>query len=173
MIPGVQRKVFFKIPSASCRRFARKAVAVIAAVWGSAALEAQADKSPITARSAGNAASDRAANPAPDPEPGRIATRFWIDPRQGALPSVPGRKVIIEYHNSKHMPRLGDQFDADEFGDPLLEARINGMTVFAKDMFGYSCYPSKRGPVHPACRLTSWALVPRVLIPEVRCFERS
>ncbi|MGH9787276.1 MAG: beta-galactosidase trimerization domain-containing protein [Candidatus Acidiferrales bacterium] len=56
---------------------------------------------------------------------------------------------MIEFHNSRHMPRLGERFDADEFGDRLLDARVDGAIVWAKDMFGYSYYPSTRGPVHP------------------------
>jgi hypothetical protein len=47
------------------------------------------------------------------------------------------------------MPRLAERFNADEFGDRLLAAHITGATVFAKDMYGYSYYPSKCGPMHP------------------------
>jgi hypothetical protein len=82
--------------------------------------------------------------------PGGIATRFWIDPRLAATPPRPWRKVHIEFHNSQYIPRIGDRFNADEFGDRLLEARATGASVFAKDMFGYSYYPSAYGPVHPA-----------------------
>jgi hypothetical protein len=47
------------------------------------------------------------------------------------------------------MSRIGEQFNADEFGDRLLDARASGVVVWAKDMFGYSYYPSTHGPVHP------------------------
>jgi hypothetical protein len=81
--------------------------------------------------------------------PGGIATKFWIDPRQAAAGSMPWRKVDIEFHNSQHVPKIGERFDADEFGDQLLKAHINGAVIFAKDMFGYSYYPSSCGPIHP------------------------
>ena len=61
----------------------------------------------------------------------------------------PWRKVHIEYHTSRHMPRLAEQFDADEFGDRLLAAHVNGATVFAKDMYGYCYFPSTHGRMHP------------------------
>jgi hypothetical protein len=81
--------------------------------------------------------------------PGGIAKRFWIDPRLAATVALPSRKVHIEYHNSQHVARIGDRFNADEFADRLVQARVNGASIFAKDMFGYSYYPSACGPVHP------------------------
>jgi len=72
------------------------------------------------------------------PASGGIAKKFWIDPSIAAWPPGPWRKVHIEYHTSRHMPRLGERFDADEFGDRLLAAHVNGATVFAKDMYGFS-----------------------------------
>src|SRR5215813_11228494 len=47
------------------------------------------------------------------------------------------------------MPKLAQRFDPDEFGDRLLAAHVNGATVFAKDMYGYSYFPSKHGRMHP------------------------
>ena len=63
-----------------------------------------------------------------------VATRFWIDPSIAAWQPGPWRKVHIEFHNSRHMPKLGERFNADEFGDRLVAAHIPGATVFAKDM---------------------------------------
>ncbi len=80
---------------------------------------------------------------------GGIAKRFWIDPSIAAWRPGPWRKVHIEYHTSRHMPRLAERFDADEFGDRLLAAHVNGATVFAKDMYGYSYFPSPHGRMHP------------------------
>ncbi len=77
------------------------------------------------------------------------AKKFWIDPRIAAWQPGPWRKVHIEYHNSRHMPRLAERFNADEFGDRLVEAHVTGATVFAKDMYGYCYYPSSLGPMHP------------------------
>jgi Hypothetical glycosyl hydrolase 6/Beta-galactosidase trimerisation domain len=82
--------------------------------------------------------------------PAKLATRFWVDARLAALPALPWRKVHVEFHNSQYVPRVGERFNADEFGDRLLEAHTNCASVFAKDMFGYSYYPSACGPIHPA-----------------------
>jgi hypothetical protein len=46
------------------------------------------------------------------------------------------------------MPKLAQRFDPNEFGDRLLAAHVNGATVFAKDMYGYSYFPSKHGRMH-------------------------
>jgi hypothetical protein len=78
-----------------------------------------------------------------------VASKFWIDPSIAAWRPSPWRKVHIEYHTSRHMPRLAERFDADEFGDRLLAAHVNGATVFAKDMYGYSYFPNTHGRMHP------------------------
>jgi len=78
-----------------------------------------------------------------------VATRIWIDPSIAAWQPGPVRKVHIEYHTSRHMPRLGEHFDADEFGDQLAAAHVNGATVFAKDMYGYCYFPTANGSMHP------------------------
>src|SRR5678815_2854538 len=67
------------------------------------------------------------------PESNGVATKFWIDPGIAAWPSGPMRKVHIEYHTSRHMPRLAEKFNADEFADQLVKAHVTGATVFAKD----------------------------------------
>jgi len=74
---------------------------------------------------------------------------LWIDPRLHQLPPRPWRKIHLDYHNSEHMLRLGEAFDADEFGDRLIEGHVDSIVVFAKDMHGYFYYPSGYGPVHP------------------------
>lgn len=75
--------------------------------------------------------------------------RFWIDPAQATLPKRPWRKVHLDFHNSQHIPRIGEHFDADEFGDTLAQANVDAIVVFAKDMHGYFYYPSQYDPVHP------------------------
>jgi hypothetical protein len=75
--------------------------------------------------------------------------RIWIDPRQAALPSRPWRKIHLDFHNSQYIARIGERFNADEFGDRLLQANVDSIVVFAKDMHGYFYYPSAYGPVHP------------------------
>jgi hypothetical protein len=66
-----------------------------------------------------------------------------------AAEEKPWRKVHLDFHNSQYMPSIGSAFDADEFGQTLVDAHINGIVVFAKDMHGYFYYPSEYGPVHP------------------------
>ena len=83
------------------------------------------------------------------PDAGGVARKFWIDPSIAAWRPGPWRKVHIEYHTSRHMPRLAERFNADEFGDRLLAAHVNGATVFAKDMYGYSYFPNTHGRMHP------------------------
>jgi hypothetical protein len=83
------------------------------------------------------------------PDAGGVAKKFWIDPSIAAWRPVPWRKVHIEYHTSRHMPKLAEHFNPDEFGNRLLAAHVNGATVFAKDMYGYSYFPSKHGRMHP------------------------
>jgi hypothetical protein len=74
---------------------------------------------------------------------------LWIDERLYTLPPRPWRKVHLDFHNSQHIPNIGAAFDADEFGDRLLQAHVDSIVVFAKDMHGYFYYPSEYGPVHP------------------------
>ena len=83
------------------------------------------------------------------PDSAGVARKFWIDPSIAAWRPGPWRKVHIEYHTSRHMPRLAERFDADEFGDRLVAAHVNGATVFAKDMYGYCYFPSTHGRMHP------------------------
>src|SRR5574341_414170 len=87
--------------------------------------------------------------PAPAPGAPGPARRLWIDPRLATLPPRPWRKVHLDFHNSRHVEKIGARFDPDEFGSRLLEAGVNAVVVFAKDMHGYFYYPSKYGPVHP------------------------
>jgi Hypothetical glycosyl hydrolase 6 len=74
--------------------------------------------------------------------------RLWIDPRLEKVPARPWRKIHLDFHNSQYVPRIGERFNADEFGDRLQEANVSGVVVFAKDMHGYFYYPTKYGSVH-------------------------
>jgi hypothetical protein len=97
----------------------------------------------------GHALAPANAGPAAIPDAAGVARKIWIDPSIAAWRPGPWRKVHIEYHTSRHMPRLAEHFNADEFGDRLLAAHVNGATVFAKDMYGFSYFPSKHGRMHP------------------------
>lgn len=74
---------------------------------------------------------------------------LWIDPRFADLPARPWRKIHLDFHNSQHIPSIGERFDADEFGDRLVEGHVDSIVVFAKDMHGYFYYPTTYEPVHP------------------------
>jgi hypothetical protein len=67
-------------------------------------------------------------------------------------PVRPWRKIHLDFHNSEHVARIGERFDADEFAGRLAEAHVNAIVVFAKDMHGYFYYPSRYGPVHPGLK---------------------
>ncbi|HWQ15270.1 MAG TPA: alpha-amylase family protein [Roseiflexaceae bacterium] len=73
----------------------------------------------------------------------------WIDPRLRELPPRPWRKIHLDFHNSQHIPRIGERFDPDEFGDTLLRGHVDAVVVFAKDMHGFFYYPTRHAPRHP------------------------
>ncbi len=75
--------------------------------------------------------------------------RIWIDSRQRTMPNRPWRKIHLDFHNSQYVAKIGDKFNASEFGDRLQAASVDSIVVFAKDMHGYFYYPSQYGPVHP------------------------
>jgi len=76
-------------------------------------------------------------------------TGLWIDPSYGSRPRRPWRKIHLDFHNSRHMPHIGETFDPDAFVETLRQGHVDAVTVFAKDMHGYFYYPSVFGPVHP------------------------
>src|SRR6516225_5335050 len=121
---------------ANRRRFLQTAVGSSVGAWAATGGSSQAE-APKDARSS------------EIPDAGGVAKKFWIDPSIAAWRPVPWRKVHIEYHTSRHMPKLAERFNADEFGERLLAAHVNGATVFAKDMYGYCYFPSRHGRMHP------------------------
>src|SRR3954471_5783839 len=126
------------------RQFLRATTGSAASVFAAGGLSAQGQQS---------SEGKRAAIPdsgAATMESTGVARKFWTDPGIAAWRPGPWRKVHIEYHNSRHVPKLGERFNADEFGDVFVKARVTGATVFAKDMYGYCYYPSSLGPMHPS-----------------------
>lgn len=96
--------------------------------------------------------SSAAAAPLASTVPDAPRRGIWIDPKLAALRGKPWRKIHLDFHNSRHIPSVGERFDAAEFGDTLLKANVDSIVVFAKDMHGYFYYPSKFGPVHPGLK---------------------
>jgi hypothetical protein len=74
--------------------------------------------------------------------------KFWIDNRFANF-KTPWRKVHLDFHNSKHVSKIGAKFNTDQWGDQLIAGNVDSIVVFAKDMHGYFYYPSQFGPVHP------------------------
>src|SRR5438270_6722058 len=63
------------------------------------------------------------------------------------------RQIHLDFHTSPLIPDVGADFNADDFGDTLQEARINWVTVFAKCHHGMSYYPTKAGVMHPSLKI--------------------
>ena len=138
------------MPRSNRRQFLGRLATGVASGGVTAGLSAQtANERKKGADSSSAAVQEQTSGSPAELGPGGIATRFWIDPRQAAASPLPWRKVHIEFHNSQYIPRIGERFNADEFGDRLVQAHVASASVFAKDMFGYSYYPSTCGPVHP------------------------
>src|SRR6478735_3281364 len=100
---------------ANRRRFIQITAGSSVGTWIATSVPAQADDS----KHAGSTAI---------PDARGVARKIWIDPSIAAWRPGPWRKVHIEYHTSRHMQHLADQFDADEFGDRLVAAHVNGAT---------------------------------------------
>ena len=77
----------------------------------------------------------------------------WIDRRHEQGPRRPMRKVHLDFHNSQHIPQVGAEFDSESFTRRLAGAAVDSVVVFAKDMHGYSYYPTSHGPVHPGLQV--------------------
>ena len=67
----------------------------------------------------GQAEASNNAGSAAIPDGGGIARKFWIDPSIAAWRPGPWRKVHIEYHTSRHMPRLAERFNANDGWDKI------------------------------------------------------
>jgi len=72
-----------------------------------------------------------------------------IDERLHSLPARSWRKVHLDFHNTEHVPAIGEGFDEEAFADRLVKSNVDSIVVFAKDMHGYFYYPTAYGPVHP------------------------
>lgn len=61
------------------------------------------------------------------------------------------RQIHLDFHTSGHIPSVGKDFNEDEFGDTLLKARVNSITVFSRCHHGWLYYPSAKFPerIHP------------------------
>ncbi len=62
---------------------------------------------------------------------------------------LPFRQVHLDFHTSGKIPDVGVDFDRARFQAALKAARVNSVTLFAKDHHGYSYHPTKVGRMHP------------------------
>ncbi|MCX6983203.1 MAG: alpha-L-fucosidase [Lentisphaerae bacterium] len=58
------------------------------------------------------------------------------------------RNVHLDFHTPDFV-KVGEKFNAKEFGDTLEKAAVNSIAVFAHCHHGYTYYPSKVGVTHP------------------------
>ncbi|MCJ7874084.1 alpha-amylase family protein [Phaeobacter sp. J2-8] len=59
------------------------------------------------------------------------------------------RQIHLDFHTSEAINGIGADFDAEVFGDTLVKANVDSITIFARCHHGWSYYPSEVGPVHP------------------------
>ncbi|SFK42086.1 Beta-galactosidase trimerisation domain-containing protein [Pseudovibrio ascidiaceicola] len=59
------------------------------------------------------------------------------------------RQVHLDFHTGPQVPDIGLHFDENEFGDTLLKAGVQSITLFAKCHHGYSYHPTEVGKPHP------------------------
>lgn len=62
------------------------------------------------------------------------------------------RQVHLDFHTSPMVPVIGSDFDADAFGDMLVEARVNSITLFAKCHHGHLYYDTTHPARHPGMK---------------------
>ncbi len=62
------------------------------------------------------------------------------------------RQIHLDFHTAPQIPDVGVDFNADEFIQTLLEAKVNWITLFGKCHHGMSYYPTKAGVMHPSLK---------------------
>jgi len=73
------------------------------------------------------------------------------------MSELPFRQIHLDFHTSEHIPRVGADFDPDEFADTLAAAHVNAINLFARCHHGWVYYNTRRFPErrhpHLACNL--------------------
>jgi hypothetical protein len=64
---------------------------------------------------------------------------------------LPFREIHLDFHTSPDINDVGSEFNPEEFGRILTEARVNSITCFARCHHGMVYYQSRRNPerIHP------------------------
>lgn len=61
----------------------------------------------------------------------------------------PFRQIHLDFHNSEHIPAIGNEFDPEQYVAQLRRAHVDGVVTFAKCHHGWSYYDTKIGARHP------------------------
>lgn len=64
----------------------------------------------------------------------------------------PQRQVHLDFHTSPYITDVAVEFDARAFAETFVKAHVNSVTIFAKCHHGYTYFPSKACPPHPALK---------------------
>lgn len=59
------------------------------------------------------------------------------------------RQIHLDFHTSPAIPGIGEAFDAKQWQQTLLDARVNSVTIFAVCHHGWSYYQTEVGKMHP------------------------
>lgn len=62
------------------------------------------------------------------------------------------RQIHLDFHTAPQIPDVGADFNADEFIQTLLDAKVNWITLFGKCHHGMSYYPTQAGIMHPSLK---------------------
>ena len=64
----------------------------------------------------------------------------------------PFRQIHLDFHTGPNIPDVGKDFNADNFADQLVVARVNSVTLFAKCHHGHLYYETKHPARHPGLK---------------------
>lgn len=64
----------------------------------------------------------------------------------------PKRAIHLDFHTMPKVYDVGIEFDPEEFGETLKNAKVDYITCFAKCNLGFAYYPTKIGIVHPGLK---------------------
>lgn len=63
--------------------------------------------------------------------------------------NLPFRQIHLDFHNSKHIPKIGADFDAGQFKAMLQLGHVDAINLFSKCIHGWSYHPTEVGKMHP------------------------
>ena len=59
------------------------------------------------------------------------------------------RQVHLDFHTSKYVPKIGSNFNKEQFQAALKKGNVNSITIFAKCHNSMCYYPTEIGTMHP------------------------